>query len=127
MYYFYHPKFGVGFIEEVGSRITYVRFVKQKLPPKRFFTADIREKLLPVTPENFAPLAQTERENFGLVKRVGSQRLKFMHMSRATHCYNCKTALDSAIHPECDDCGWIMCPHDGKCGCSFIRHNFASS
>lgn len=37
---------------------------------------------------------------------------------RLTHCYNCKTTLDSSIDVECNECGWLVCDC-GACGCGY--------
>jgi hypothetical protein len=36
-----------------------------------------------------------------------------------THCYNCKTHLDSRQHGKCSRCPWIVCPQCGACGCGY--------
>jgi hypothetical protein len=38
---------------------------------------------------------------------------------RITHCYACKTHLDSQQHSLCFRCGWIVCPTCGACGCGY--------
>jgi hypothetical protein len=40
--------------------------------------------------------------------------------SRVTHCYACKTGLDSRQHTNCASCGWIICPACGACGCGYV-------
>jgi len=37
---------------------------------------------------------------------------------RWTHCYACKTKLNSRDFEKCPACGWIMC-ECGACGCHF--------
>ncbi len=125
MFYFYHEDHGIGFVEEIGSKTTLVRFPKSKAPPRRFLTTHIKDKLLPVTPENFSDLRDREAAkpypDNSLAQRAAGLRMQFTRLSRPTHCYRCKTPLDSAIYPQCDECNWIICPHDGACGCGFQR------
>jgi hypothetical protein len=40
---------------------------------------------------------------------------------RITHCWRCKTHLNSSRHEECPACGWIICPECGACGCGYYR------
>ena len=35
---------------------------------------------------------------------------------RNTHCFRCKTHLESGSHFECSACGWLVCTC-GACGC----------
>jgi hypothetical protein len=35
---------------------------------------------------------------------------------RETHCWNCKTPLDSS-DKTCKSCGWYICPQCGSCNC----------
>jgi len=37
---------------------------------------------------------------------------------RCTHCFSCKTTLNSRDFDVCPDCGWIVCDC-GACGCRF--------
>src|SRR6185437_3841758 len=37
---------------------------------------------------------------------------------RTTHCYACKTPLDSWVDTECVSCSWIICSC-GACGCGY--------
>jgi hypothetical protein len=41
---------------------------------------------------------------------------------RASHCYRCKTPVDSQWHAMCPACGWISCPQCGACGCGYVRY-----
>ena len=38
---------------------------------------------------------------------------------RITHCFACKSALDSRLQLECSECGWIVC-QCGACECSKV-------
>ena len=38
---------------------------------------------------------------------------------RISHCYNCKSAVDSAVDFECVVCGWIVCNECAACGCGY--------
>lgn len=40
---------------------------------------------------------------------------------RDTHCWNCKTGLNSEQHSKCNVCGWMICPDCGACGCGYSR------
>lgn len=37
---------------------------------------------------------------------------------RSTHCYNCKSSLDSDRDIECNACKWMVC-RCGACGCGY--------
>ena len=37
---------------------------------------------------------------------------------RSTHCYSCKSPLDSTLHIECNTCRWMIC-YCGACGCGY--------
>jgi len=37
---------------------------------------------------------------------------------RTTHCYRCKSKLESVINYDCTECGWLICSC-GACGCGF--------
>jgi hypothetical protein len=41
---------------------------------------------------------------------------------RASHCYRCKTPVDSRWHKICFICRWIECPQCGACGCGYVRY-----
>ena len=38
---------------------------------------------------------------------------------RTAKCYRCNGSLYSDLHYKCEVCGWLICPHDGACGCEF--------
>jgi len=42
---------------------------------------------------------------------------------RQTHCYICKSDLDSELFKECCTCSWIVC-FCGACGCGYDREKF---
>lgn len=54
-------------------------------------------------------------EQHGKVYAETRKRSKVLP-SRITHCYACKSALDSTVNLECVACGWILC-QCGACGC----------
>lgn len=39
---------------------------------------------------------------------------------RVTHCYSCKSDLDSSVDVACASCNWILC-RCGACGCAYGR------
>lgn len=43
---------------------------------------------------------------------------------RITHCYSCKTDLNSELYKECRACGWIICSC-GACGCGYGLKGFS--
>ncbi len=38
------------------------------------------------------------------------QKKKGIWVGRDTHCWNCKTGLNSEEHSKCNVCGWMICP-----------------
>jgi len=47
----------------------------------------------------------------------GSRRSK--SKNKQTHCYSCKSEIDSRYDIECVACGWIVCNTCGACGCGY--------
>ena len=39
--------------------------------------------------------------------------------NRHTHCYKCKSEIDSRYDMECIACGWVICNSCGACGCGY--------
>lgn len=52
------------------------------------------------------------------VPRQGSSASRG-HQRRVAHCYQCHRTLDSENGRKCEACGWLVCPHDGACGCGY--------
>ena len=38
---------------------------------------------------------------------------------RVSHCYKCKSALNSKDQLECNSCNWMICSNCGACGCGY--------
>jgi hypothetical protein len=34
-------------------------------------------------------------------------------------CFRCKRVVNSAMHPRCARCGWVICAGCGACGCDY--------
>lgn len=51
---------------------------------------------------------------------VPSVRLLTGRRHRVTHCYNCRSPLDSLVDVECSACEWIIC-RCGACGCGWYE------
>lgn len=43
----------------------------------------------------------------------------FSETGRQTHCFQCRTDLDSKLNFSCSACSWIICPACGSCGCNY--------
>ncbi|WP_213948484.1 hypothetical protein [Luteibacter sp. dw_328] len=64
--------------------------------------------------ERHAERLKTLGKEFKGVESVTSER----RVHRATHCYACKSSLNSAQDLQCKACGWILCDC-GACGCGY--------
>lgn len=51
------------------------------------------------------------------------EKNKRQKYQRITHCYRCKSYLNSMINTSCLKCGWIICSNCKACGC-FYRQYF---
>lgn len=51
-----------------------------------------------------------------LVSKIRSNPRKYENV-RYTHCWKCKTELNSDQSSKCESCGWLTCPKCGACGC----------
>lgn len=67
--------------------------------------------------QDFADLMEIHRRE---LERKGWEyrgaTLEITH--RHTHCWQCRTSLDSGIELSCIACGWIIC-WCGACGCGY--------
>lgn len=41
------------------------------------------------------------------------------HAHYTTHCWKCKSGIDSASAEQCQACGWYKCRRCGACGCRY--------
>lgn len=39
-----------------------------------------------------------------------------------SHCFSCKTNIDSRVNVHCDICGYYKCSKCGKCFCDYDEH-----
>ena len=58
-----------------------------------------------------------EQHGFGKTGRL-SINGTFTETKRGTHCFQCRTYLNSKVNFACGACGWIVCPSCGSCGCN---------
>jgi len=57
-----------------------------------------------------------------LGKKFAGTRKRDMSLPlRSTHCYSCKSGIDSSTDLECVRCGWILCSC-GACGCGYEKN-----
>lgn len=98
--------------------------VKKYRSWKKFYSSRLK-KLIKVKPYSFVAVKkEAENEHRSKLEKLG---LPFKGISfnskkshRATHCWDCKEALDSYIDLECNACGWILCKC-GACGCGYSK------
>ena len=67
-----------------------------------------------------AEIEEKHRESLKALKKQYRGTTDTSKKYRHTHCYSCKSNLDSEPFKECCACGWIICSC-GACGCGYTR------
>ena len=69
--------------------------------------------------EKFSKLRQGYFHNLGILDPGHLENTR--KVQRISHCYNCKSSLNSNQQFQCNACGWMICSNCAACGCGYTQ------
>jgi len=65
------------------------------------------------------------KNNFSITSTIQPYRINKINKKRkyrSTHCFQCKSDIDTETNEQCNNCKWIICDC-GACGCDYENEN----
>jgi len=89
----------------------------------RFFILD-KKHMTKIDPKDIFKNIQTSlSQNVAALNKAVDLYHDFRSNRRVTHCYSCKSDLNSVDFDICEKCGWIRCQCNA-CGCDYHAYSF---
>jgi len=119
--YIEDDELGWGVVKSIETRKTEVYFPRSKIV-KKYLSSILEKRLVDQDANVIRALNDQFKAHNSMVnpkQHAGQFGSNNSQPYRLAKCYECKHPIDNDNDFVCSDCGWIICPRDGACGCGY--------